>query len=155
MNFLDKLFIVILGSFFAALCAFLFNRFNQRSIQKVAISNKVSDAYLSLLESYENNCIDYWAKDYERENYNEIRKQEAYIKVHIMSLRRFDDEFSKHIKFNASEAISRKDMLDELYENVTKGEFESKKRKSNKMMCCTVMRSVLRLRMNIISSTHK
>jgi hypothetical protein len=154
MGFTEKLFISLLSAITGALSAFAFNRFNQNSLRKINVLNKISDGYLTLLSEYEKTCVDYWSCDYTLDNDAELSKKEAYIKVQFLSLQKYNAEFLKHTKKDPFAQQRRLSLLDELYERVTMGDFESTKRRASKLTCTFIMKTIVTLRMNIISSTY-
>lgn len=140
----DNMIVSITAAIVGAFSAYLFNFFHWRKETKLIKKNELlKSAYNHILEM-ENISIDYWTVDTASANKNVITKQEIKIKCLIRILIKYPRLFP-----NSFDKKDFENMVDDLYELCTGGDFESSKRKKCDKTALNISLLCAEIRLNL------
>lgn len=137
-------YLAIISGISAALAAFLFNYFNWRYLKKINRIAHFSNICISILNSFEDASLNYWLNEKNSSNKLDMEKLEIHISSTFRTLRRTTDVFCESLNLNdKSDSIKIKNIIKELFDASTGGEFEAISRHSSKsvatsttILCC-------------------
>jgi len=146
-------FVAILGAF----SAYLFNYFHWRMVRKKDNVNNIGMELIGLIEELEETALRYWIRPYDKDQKEEILVDEIRIKTIVRQI----DKQAKILKKinNSKMGRNEKECIEQfppkIFDIVTGGDFESKKRKSSKGRAMKISKSCSDVKSNIRSIVIK
>jgi hypothetical protein len=113
----------LLSTALGAFLAYIFGHF----AHKRNLKPESAKSFIQLLNTFENECLEYWSKDFHEE---ESLVQEAKIKAGHKQLRLYAEHGNFGLQKARSEHLKR--LISKLFDEATGGDFESKKRRPSR-----------------------
>ena len=129
-DFAAALFVALIGAF----SAYCFNHWHWKTVKRNTNIANLSKELNVLIKQLEDESVNYWVKDYDDKFHHEISAAEVLIKSKIRVINSIIDTFTNGLSGEDYKyQIKRlKDFRCELFDLVTGGDFESKRRKASK-----------------------
>lgn len=130
----SKVFIPIVSALIGALSAFLFNRFHWTMVERKKKESESLTMLSTLITELETLAVDYWTKDYNKED----QKNEVYIKSRIRLLTKYIRLINKDKKENKDIKNDLEAFESDIFDLTTGDDFESKNRKASKQKAMSI-----------------
>ncbi|MBB1317501.1 hypothetical protein H5123_07590 [Shewanella sp. SR43-4] len=153
MEIVDRVIAGSIAAILGAFSAYLFNRLNWKETSKKNSILSIESELIESLNSLADSALEYWS--YNQADLKNSKLLEAKIKMRFSSLNPLFQQLTFiHGSFTCGESLKITNEIEQLFEHVTDGNFESKKRNASPKKCLKISNSCNKIKINIRKVIH-